>query len=220
MTLPPAVLLADATDPYLSESQLRQIAMDTKDAGLYGMCVLPGRVRQAALMIARSGVRLRTLISYPTGVAVPSVKALETRLALQDGAHEVALAPNLGYFLGDEALHLTNEIAYVAKALREVAPAKARQLSIVFDMAGLPLTQVERFATITFGAGGHGVHLLLRDPATPDQIRTIARSLAQRSTTAPLSVQLFVPDAATARAILDAGANYIITPNAAQLAQA
>lgn len=219
MPLPAHTLIVDATAPHLTEDELRQRAMAAKDSGVYGLCVLPGRVRQAVIMVARSGVRVRTLVGYPTGVHVPSVKALETRLALQEGANELAVVPNLGYFLGGEELQLSNEIGYVAKALREVAPARARGLAIVFDMAHVPGAQIERLGALLQRAGGHGLHLLWPQCPSPDTLRGLLRSYTSRLTTDAVSVQTPVPDAATAQALLDAGAEYLITPNAIELAR-
>lgn len=219
MSVPAGTLIVDATAPYLTEDQLRQRAMAAKDAALAGMCVLPGRVRLAAIMVARSGVRVRTLIGYPTGVHTPSVKALELRLALQEGANDVAVTPNLGYFLGGEELQLSNEISYVAKALREVAPARARNLAIVFDMAHIPVAQIERLGALLQRAGGHGLHLCWPQCPSPEALRALLRAYTSRLTTDVVSVQTPVPDVDTAQALLDVGAQYLITPNAAELAR-
>lgn len=218
MSLPAHALLIDATGPQLSEADLRQRAMAAKDAGLYGLCVLPGRVSQAVIMVARSGVRVRTLIGYPTGVHAPSVKALELRLALQEGAAEVAVSPNLGYCQAEE-LQLTNEIGYVAKALREVAPARARNLAIIFDMRYVASAHVERLGALLQRAGGHGAHFRWPECPSPDQLRSLLRAYSSRLTTDTVSVQTPVPDVETAQALLDAGAQYLITPNAAELAR-
>lgn len=210
-------LIVDATDPYLTEAELRQLAISAQDAEVYAICVLPGRVRQATIMVARSRVLVRTLVGYPGGVHTASVKGLETRLALQEGAFELAVAPNLGYFLGDEEQNLKNEIAYVAKAVREVAPHKARSLSVVFDMERLQPQMIDRFAQLVLGAGGHGIHLDCKRIIEPDDLRSLLRALASRSTTDPVTLQTIVADAATAQALLDVGADYVMTPNAAEV---
>lgn len=220
MAVPAHTLIVDATAPHLTEDELRRHAMAAKDAALYGICVLPGRVRQATIMVARSGVRVRTLIGYPTGVHTPSVKALELRLALQEGANDVAVAPNLGYFLGGEELQLSNEIAYVAKALREVAPARARNLAIVFDMAHVPLAQIERLGALLQRSGGHGLHLRWNTCPSPETLRALLRAYTSHLTTELVSVHAPVSDSETAQALLDAGAQYLITPNATELAHA
>jgi deoxyribose-phosphate aldolase len=219
MTILAQSLVVDATDPYLTEVDLRHLVIAAKDAGLHGLCVLPGWVAKAAIMVARSGVRVRTLIGYPGGVHVASVKGLETRLALQEGAYEVAVAPNMGYFLGGDELSLKNEIAYVAKALREVAPTRARTLGVIFDMARLQPDQIDRFGALVLTSGGHGVHLLLHRLVEPDTIRSLLRSLTTRSTTMPITIQMPVHDVMTAQALLNAGVHYIVTPNAAALAR-
>jgi deoxyribose-phosphate aldolase len=190
--------------------------MDAKDAGLHGLCVLPGWARKAAIMVARSGVRIRTLIGYPSGVHTPSVKGLETRLALQEGAYEVAVMPQLGYLRGGDELSLRNEIAYVAKALREVAPTRARTLGVVFDLDGLVPEQIAPLGAITLSAGGHGVYLLARE-ITPDAVRSLLRRLTSRSTTMFVTLHTPVGDAATAQAFLEAGVHYLVTPKAADL---
>lgn len=220
MTLPAHALIVDATAPSLSEAELRRHAMAAKDAGVYGLCVLPGRVSQAAIMVARSGLRIRTLIGYPTGVHTPSVKALELRLALQDGAAEVAVSPNLGYFLGGEELQLSNEIGYVGKALREVAPARARNMAIILDMAHVPLSAIDRLGGLLQRAGGHGLHLCWPQCPPPDSLRALLRAYTSRLTTDTVSVQTPIPDVATAQALLDAGAHYLISPNAIELSSA
>lgn len=212
-------LLVDATNPYLTEDQLRRLVIAAKDARVYGLCVLPGRAGQAAIMVTRSLLRVRTLIGFPTGVHVASVKGLETRLALQDGAAEIAVAPNIGYFLGGKELALRNEVAYVAKALREVAPSRARELAVVFDLQGLPQAQLGAFAGIVLGAGGHGLHLLSPQPLPVDTIRAILKALANRSTTTVVTIQMPVADIAMVQELVSAGVDFVITPNAADLAR-
>ena len=211
-------LIADATNPYLTEVDLRRMAIAAKDAGLHGLCVLPGWAGKAAIMVARSGLRIRTLVGYPSGVHTASVKGLETRLALQEGASEVAVMPNLGYLRGGDELSLKNEIAYVAKALCEVAPARARALGVVFDLDRLSPDQIAPLGALALNAGGHGVYLLAREIA-PDAVRSLLRSLTSRSTTMYVTLHTSVSDAASAQALLDAGVHYLVTPNAADLAR-
>lgn len=220
MSVVASALILDATAPTLTEAQLRQRAMAAKDAGLFGLCVLSGRVRQAAIMVARSNVHICTLIGFPTGVQAASVKALETRLALQDGAYDIAVTANLGYFFGEEELQLANEIAYVAKTQREVAPAKAHNLAIVIDMDAMPLTGLARLSAQVQRSGGHGFYLCWQVPPAPDQLRTVFNALSPRLTIDLITIHSPIADTTTAQAWLAAGAHYLVTPHAIELAGA
>lgn len=211
--LNPEQLIFDLTDPTLTTDLLRLHIMRAKDEQVHGICVLPGRVRNAGLMATRSSLEVRTLVGYPAGVHTASVKGLETRLALQDGAGHIAMTPNVGYFLGGQREELAQEIAYVAKALREVAPERARTLAVVVDLKLVPFDQVGAYVAAIIDAGGRGLHLVAAAETTPAQIRTLLQRFTTRSTSASVALQLRTGHESVAVAAwLATGIDYLLIP--------
>lgn len=206
----PKRTILNLTDPLLTTDLLRQRIMGAKDANIYGICVLPGWARTAQIMAARSELRVRTLIGYPTGVQTASVKGLETRLAVQDGASELVITPNVGYFLGGQGDETTKEIGYVAKALREAAPDRARALAVLVDVNSLPAVQLAPFVALLLQAGGRGLHLRYTQPTTPQQAVSHLRQFTTRSTTASVALQLAPGQAAMGDDWLSSGVDYVL----------
>lgn len=202
--------LLDLTAPTLTTDQLRLAIIRAKDDALGGVCVLPGRAQTVRLMTARSGLKVRTLVGYPTGVHAASVKGLEARLALQEGVDDIAVTPNVGYFLGGQIDELHKELAYVAKAVREVDPQKARTAAVLIHADLLSSDQTAAFALAALEGGLRGLHLHYAAPPTPDQVADLLRRLSGLSTTAGLVIHL-PAGSGDAQAFLLEGVNYVVT---------
>jgi deoxyribose-phosphate aldolase len=91
---------------------------------LGSLVVSPWLVRAAGRRLGRSSVKLATVIGFPHGSQVPSVKAFEASKALQDGATQLDFVLNAGALVsGDEMAVLDDMLAVVEMAHSAVAVA-------------------------------------------------------------------------------------------------
>ena len=92
--------------------------------GLDSLTVNPWLVRTAARGLARSPVRVATVIGFPHGSQVAAVKALEASRAVQDGATQLDFVLNAGALVsGDEMTVLDDMLAVVEMAHSALAVA-------------------------------------------------------------------------------------------------
>ncbi len=91
--------------PEATSAQIDQLCREAREHGFASVCINPTYVKQAASLLARSPVRVCTVVGFPLGTHVPEIKALETRRAVRDGATEIDMVINIGALKsGDDEL--------------------------------------------------------------------------------------------------------------------
>ncbi|UCG89804.1 MAG: deoxyribose-phosphate aldolase, partial [Candidatus Heimdallarchaeota archaeon] len=85
------LLKADAT-----EEEIRKLCEEAESYGFASVCVNPTNVKQASEFLKGSSVKVCTVIGFPLGATTPTVKAIETRDAIANGAEEVDMVINVG----------------------------------------------------------------------------------------------------------------------------
>ncbi|MHA2245585.1 MAG: deoxyribose-phosphate aldolase [Candidatus Hodarchaeales archaeon] len=85
------VLKADAT-----EEEIQKLCEEAKSYEFASVCVNPTNVKHAKTFLQNSPVKVCTVIGFPLGATTPTVKAIETRDAIANGAEEVDMVINVG----------------------------------------------------------------------------------------------------------------------------
>ncbi len=89
------------------------------------VCVNPYWVKVVSDCLKESDVKVCTVIGFPLGNNVTSIKVLETRQALEDGAEEIDMVINLGAVKSSNWTYVENDIkAVVNEAKRHNALVK------------------------------------------------------------------------------------------------
>jgi deoxyribose-phosphate aldolase len=116
---------------------------------LASLTVSPWLVRAAARGLARSPVRVATVIGFPHGGQVAAVKAFEASKALQDGATQLDFVLNAGALVsGDEAAVLDDMLAVVEMAHSALAVA-----GVIMQAGTLDEEQIRRACRLAARAG-------------------------------------------------------------------
>ncbi|PWI48717.1 deoxyribose-phosphate aldolase [Candidatus Heimdallarchaeota archaeon B3_Heim] len=84
-------LRADAT-----EDEIKQLCEEAANYKFASVCINPTNVSKAAKILKGSSVKVCTVIGFPLGATTPTVKAIETRDAVANGAEEVDMVINVG----------------------------------------------------------------------------------------------------------------------------
>lgn len=131
--------------------------------GVASVCVRPTDVPLAARELAGSGVPVAAVVGFPHGTNRPEVKALEARLAIEDGAVELDMVMNVAKFLsGDDDFVRRDIEAVVAEAhprgaivkvILEVCYLTGEQVAKACELARDAGADYVKTAT-GFGAGG------------------------------------------------------------------
>lgn len=103
--------------PELTRADLTRHARMCVERRIGCLCVRSSDVAAAVRLVAGSPVAVASVIGFPHGAHRPEVKALESRLAIADGARELDMVMNIGLFRsGDEPAVEADVAAVVAEA--------------------------------------------------------------------------------------------------------
>ncbi len=207
--------------PNATQEEVAKLCEEARAYCFASVCVNPSYVALCSRLLKGSGVKICTVIGFPLGSTTPTVKAIEARDAIANGADEIDMVLNIGALKsGNDAL-AEGDI----RAVREATRGKV--LKVILETA--LLTQDEKlracklaksagadFVKTSTGFGGGG--------ATVEDIRLM------RGAVGPLmgvKASGGIRDAATAQAMLEAGATrlgtsasiaIVTTPGAAEAA--
>ena len=142
------------------------------------LCVRPGDVALAASELKGSGITVCAVVGFPHGSNRPEVKALEGRLAIEDGARELDMVMNIGQFLSGNYEAVQKDIAAV------VAEAKPRGslVKVILETCWLAPDQIARACKIAEAAGADFVKTSTGfgdGPATPEAIDIMMKTVGK-----------------------------------------
>lgn len=102
--------------PWLTEADIRkgcEIALRYKTATV---CARPGDMKLVSQLLEGSGVLPCTVIGFPHGAHLTSVKVFEAEQAVADGCKELDMVINIGRMKGGDYDYVENDIRAVAEA--------------------------------------------------------------------------------------------------------
>ncbi len=109
-------------EPGATADDIRALCDAANQYGFAVVCVAAYWVRLAAARLGTSSpVRVCGVVGYPYGVQSASVRGLEARLAVADGATELDIVANLGALRSGELKAAGDDLAYVIKQARQAA---------------------------------------------------------------------------------------------------
>jgi len=104
--------------PTLTDSDLRKGCRALRPYPIATVCIKPHAVKLAAEELAGTGIEVCTVIGFPHGIQVPTVKAFEAEQAFHDGAREVDMVVNTGKVLSEEWDYVRTDIEAVTAVTR------------------------------------------------------------------------------------------------------
>ena len=91
--------------PDATEDDIITLCAEAREFQFASVCVSPSYVPLAAQELAGSPVKVCTVVGFPSGAHMPEIKAMETRLAIREGAEEIDMVINIGALKsGNDAL--------------------------------------------------------------------------------------------------------------------
>lgn len=196
-----------ALKPATTEAEIRQLCSEALQYKFASVCVNPTWVSLAAELLAGSDVKVCTVIGFPLGATLPSVKAFETAASLAAGAQEVDMVINVGRLKDGDYDAVREDIRGVVNAARSDG-GRSRPVIVKVIIETSQLTEFEKrmacilaaeagadFVKTSTGFSGGG--------ATVEDIRLMRQVVgAQMGVKASGGIR----DGATALALLEAGA--------------
>jgi deoxyribose-phosphate aldolase len=145
---------------------------------LAALTVNPWLVKAAKRQLGRSRVALGTVIGYPSGAQILSVKAFEASKALEQGATQIDFVLNGGALAsGDEETVFNDMLAVVDMAHSALASA-----GVIIEAEPLPEELVRRACRLAERAGADHV---VTSPGAVTAAGTVARTRVLRDSVGP-----------------------------------
>ena len=160
--------------PNATQEEIGKLCEEARQYCFASVCVNPSYVSLAAQFLRGSGVRVCTVVGFPLGSTTPTVKAIEARDAIANGADEIDMVINIGALKsGNDAL-VYDDI----KAVREATRGKV--LKVILETSLLSSDEKVRacaaskkagadFVKTSTGFGGGG--------ATVEDVRLMRQSV-------------------------------------------
>lgn len=120
--------------PLATDAAMRAELEGLRAFALASVCIKPYAVPLAVETLRGTQIGVGTVIGFPHGSALPEVKALETRRALEAGASEADMVINIGKALSDDWTFVREDIS----AVLEVTRAHGAVLKVIFETGILP----------------------------------------------------------------------------------
>lgn len=96
-----------------SQKEIARLCRDANKHHFCSVCINPLHVKQAAKILAGTGVKVCCVVGFPLGASRTTVKVLETRLAIEDGASEIDMVMNIGALKDGNLSVVTDDIKAV-----------------------------------------------------------------------------------------------------------
>jgi deoxyribose-phosphate aldolase len=192
-----------------------RLCAEAKEYGFASVCVPPYLVPPVAAALAGSSVKVCTVIGFPHGYHLLSIKLLETDLALMQGAQEIDLVVNLAAWFSGERQVVADEII----AITSLVQAKGALIKVIIETGYLSpddlqalcelcaLARVDFVKTST-GFGKEGANVAV--------VREMRRILPQNI---QIKASGGIRDRAFALELLEAGASRIGTSSGIKMMQ-
>ena len=102
--------------PETTAMMVEQLCDEAMVYEFYSVCILPTFVSQAAALLKDSNVNVCTVIGFPLGATETRVKAMETNVAIEQGANEVDMVINIGLVKSSAWTKVEADISAVVEA--------------------------------------------------------------------------------------------------------
>jgi deoxyribose-phosphate aldolase len=134
-----------------TKEEIERVCKEAKELEFASVCLNPTWVPLAYKLLRGSRVRVCTVVGFPLGATYPETKALETKLAIENGAQEIDMVINVGALKsGDYEL--------VEHDIRSVVRAASRQIvKVIIETCLLTEEEKVKACTIAKHAGANFV---------------------------------------------------------------
>lgn len=187
--------------PEATAADVRQLAVEAGELGVYAVCVSPSMLGALGEL---GGVKVATVVGFPSGKHDSAIKAAEAATAVAAGAHEVDMVIDIGAAVAGDITAVGRDIA----AVRAGAPDAVLKV-IVESAALLALAGEQTLVDVCLAAADAGADFVKTSTgfhpaggASEQAVRIMAATVPALGVKASGGIRT----AADAAVMLDAGA--------------
>ena len=135
--------------PYIDHTLLRpdattqeiiKLCSEAIDADFAAVCVPPYFVREAARQLEGKAPKLATVIGFPFGYSLATVKATEAEMAILSGADELDMVINIAALKSGDWRTLETEI----REILEIVKLRGKKLKVIVESGMLSEEELSR----------------------------------------------------------------------------
>jgi deoxyribose-phosphate aldolase len=104
--------------PNATQEEIAKLCEEAKSYCFASVCINPTYVSLAAQLLRGTGVKICTVVGFPLGSTTPTVKAIEARDAIANGADEIDMVINVGALKSGNDVLVFDDIRAVREATR------------------------------------------------------------------------------------------------------
>ncbi|WP_369991135.1 deoxyribose-phosphate aldolase [Mycoplasmopsis arginini] len=134
-------------NPAGTTKDIHKLIEEAKKYDFKSVCIAPSYIKYAKEQLKNSDVLICTVIGFPLGYNVTSVKVFETKIALEHGADEIDMVMNVSRFKDKQYEYVLNEI----KSIKEVCGNKV--LKVIIETALLTNEEIAKATEIVLQSG-------------------------------------------------------------------
>ena len=192
--------------PEATAAAIKQLCLEAKTYHLLGVCINPCYVSLAKSILAGTPVKIVTVVGFPLGADISAVKALAAAEAVKAGADEIDMVLNVGALQEGCLEAVTADIAAVVKAAAPKPVKVIIETCLLTDAEKVTACRMIAEAGAAFVKTSTGFN---KGGATVADVKLLAAEAHKLH----LQVKAAggIRDAATARAMLEAGADRLGT---------
>ncbi|MEK7390095.1 MAG: deoxyribose-phosphate aldolase [Elusimicrobiota bacterium] len=119
--------------PNATQEEIAKLCEEAKSFCFASVCVNPSYVALAAQILRGCGVKVCTVVGFPLGSTTPTVKAIEARDAIANGADEIDMVINIGALKSGNDIIVYDDIKAVREATRGKVLKTILETSLLSD---------------------------------------------------------------------------------------
>lgn len=125
-----------------SKDEVIQICKEAKENNFFSVCVNSSYLPLVKKELEGSEVKLCSVIGFPLGASLTSVKAYEAKEAIKAGANEIDMVINVGFLKSNDLAYVKEDILAVKQACGEVL------LKVIFETCLLSDEEIVKLCKI------------------------------------------------------------------------
>ncbi len=148
LNFPPSTLIEyTLLEPTTRLEQIQNLCEEAVEYGFVAVCVPPVYVAAAAAQVRGSGVKVCTVVGFPTGFEASAVKVFAAQQALLHGADEIDMVVQQGWIQDGRYADVEAEIRHVKQACGSAV------LKVIIECCNLNAEQKRQVGARVLAAG-------------------------------------------------------------------
>lgn len=191
--------------PDASKEAVEKICKEALEYDFASVCVNQHRTKMVADMLKGSNVKVCTVVGFPLGAVSGEVKAFEAKKAIEDGATEIDMVINVGALKDKDYACVEEDIRCVKETCGDIT------LKVIIETCLLTDEEKEKACQLSMKAGADFVKTSTGFSTGGATVEDVALMRKTVGTACKVKASGGIRDAATAKAMVEAGADRLGT---------